>query len=335
MRATFHFLTRRTGIPLQIALAVLLALVLPVLTVGQEKKDEDEKPKLPDPKDVSFETRDRVVIKGTYFEPLEPSKSTVPIILLHGWEGNRRDYDALGRYLQERLHHAVLSIDLRGHGGSTRQRVPAAAQDMVIDRKRMNANDFRAMGLDVLAAKKFLVGKHKEGKLNIEMLALVGADMGAIVALNYAAYDWSRPRVAARIFKSGQDVKALVLLSPPRSFKGMTYDAALAQPIVRGRLSTMIIVGENDRDASNDAKRLYKSLENNHVRMPRDITDDAAKTAWKEENKDLFLMPLDTALQGTDLFKGQSKAQQMIAKFIELRLTNKADDIPWFERKSR
>jgi len=320
-------LASQSGFPRAKPLLALLAAAL--LASTARAQDEEEEPKLPDPEDISFETRDNVVIKATYWEPKEPGKSTVPVILLHGWEGKRQEYDILGRTLQERYHHAVIAIDLRGHGGSTTVRMPNAAEDAEIDPERMARNDFLAMVYDVQAAKSFLLKKHKEGKLNIEMLTVVGADMGAIVALNFAVYDWNRPRVAARVYKRGQDVRAVVLLSPPRSFKGMTNDLALKHPAVRGSaVSKMIIVGAKEREALSDAKRLHRAFERHHHKLPQD-----ASKAEREEKLDLFLMELPTTLQGTKLLAGALKTDLMIAKFIDLRLVKKSDEFEWAPRE--
>ena len=290
-------------------------------------QDEEEERKLPDPQDVSFETADNVTIKATYWEPLKPGKSTVPIILLHGWEGKRTDYDVLGRTLQEQFGHAVLSIDLRGHGGSTTQKIPNADRDRKIELDKMRKTDFQAMVADVHAAKKFLVGKHKREELNIELLTIVGADMGAIVALQYAAYDWRPQRPVHPLYKTSQDVRGLVLLSPPKSFKGLTASVALQNPVVRGQVGTMIIVGADDRDAYGDARSLYKSLENYHVRIPEN-----AKQEEKEEKQDLFFIEPQTTLQGTKLLARALKTDLIIAKFVDLRLVKKASDVPWRER---
>lgn len=305
--------------------AVVLAVCCANFALAQDEEDE---PKLPDPEDITLESRDNVVLKATYWEPLEPDKETVPVILLHGWEGRRQEYDALGRILQQQYNHAVISVDLRGHGGSTVVRRPNANEDLEIDPERMSRDDFLAMVYDVQAAKNHLVKKHKEGKLNIELLTVVGADMGATVALNFAVYDWNKRRVAARIFKTGQDVRGLVLLSPPRSFKGLTSELALKQPVVRSAVSTMIIVGANDDRAYRDAKNLHKSLERFHVKVDRDAT-----AAEKEEKMDLFLMEPKTTLQGTKLLADALKTDQMIAKFIDLRLVKKSDEVPWMERE--
>ena len=61
------------------------------------------------------------------------------------------------------LGHAVLSVDLRGHGGSTSIKRANSINGDPIDRQRFNRDDILAMLLDVQAAKEFLITKNNEG----------------------------------------------------------------------------------------------------------------------------------------------------------------------------
>jgi len=65
------------------------------IALGQDKakeepKKEEEKDKFPEPENVSLETKDGVSIKATYYAS-KLKKKAVPIIMLHGWGGNRGD----------------------------------------------------------------------------------------------------------------------------------------------------------------------------------------------------------------------------------------------------
>jgi hypothetical protein len=120
----------------------------------------------------------------------------------------------------------------------------------------------------------------------------------------------------------------MVLLSPPRSFKGMTSQLALNNAVVRGSVSTMIIVGAKDKDAARDATALNKSLDRYHVNIPANATPKEL-----EDKKDLFLMEPQTTLQGTKLLAAALKTDLMIAKFIDLRLVKKDDEIEWNDRE--
>jgi pimeloyl-ACP methyl ester carboxylesterase len=255
---------------------------------------------------------------------LQVGKKVVPIILLHGWDGRRQEYDRLGARLQD-LGHAVLSIDLRGHGGSTSIKRANSINGDPIDRQRFNRDDILAMLLDVQAAKDFLITKNNEEKLNIEQLCIVGADLGALVALNYAVADWNRPAING--VKTGQDVKAVVLLSPPQSLKGLSFAPVLEQPVVRSEMSTMILVGTGNAGRLSDAKKLRDTLTRFHAKLP-----EGASVEDKADRLDLFYQEIDGDLEGTQLFSAGSKVANAIVQFVDLRLVQKGDNFLWAYR---
>ena len=142
-------------------------------------------------------------------------KDAVPVLLLHPFKGSRADFNDLALALQE-AGCAVLVPDLRGHGQSTR-RINADGKEVEIEQALMNHQDFEAMGYadtktsgDVEACNKFLRAKNNLKELNIDKLVIIGAEMGAAVAIDWAQSDWSWP-VLPGAPKQGQDVKALDL----------------------------------------------------------------------------------------------------------------------------
>jgi len=181
------------------------------------------------------------------------------------------------------------------------------------------------MVLDVEAAKTFLLEKNNAGEVNIEMLCVVGAEMGSIVALNWAAMDWSAPRTP--YLKQGQYVKALALLSPRQSLERLNATQALSHPAIAQQVSIMIAVGEDGRKEYSDAKRIHSRLERIRPAPPKDRMERLRK-------QDLFLITAPTNLQGTDLLNRRLQVNVKIAKFIELRLLFKREEYPWSERKS-
>ena len=94
-----------------ILLSLTLSVQFPHLATGQA---EEEKPKGP-PDEVVFarETKDGVSLGCTYWGPEEPGKSVIPILLLHGFEENRRN-PALVRFAGalQKEGHAVMTVDL-------------------------------------------------------------------------------------------------------------------------------------------------------------------------------------------------------------------------------
>jgi alpha-beta hydrolase superfamily lysophospholipase len=217
-----------------------------------------------------------------------------------------------------RAGHAVIVPDLRGHGQSTQ--VKRGTQSGTIDQATMRKADFDAMVLiDMERIKKFLIAENNAGKLNIRKLCVVGAELGAAVAVNWAALDWSWPPLATG--PQGQDVNGLVLITPIWSHKGMTIVPATKQPSVQGSISTMIIVGDKDSANMNDARRLHQILQKFHDEPP---PNQAA------EKKDLFFVMPKTSLQGTKMLSekslgltGSDRSPGPILEFIQLRLVNR------------
>jgi pimeloyl-ACP methyl ester carboxylesterase len=255
----------------------------------------------------------------------KPGKEVIPVILLHGFEGNRKEFEPLALSLQS-AGHAVMTIDLRGHGDSSRIELPNGTEKM-IEASRLRPADFRAMEMDVEAAKRFLLEKNNSGTVNLELLCLVGADLGGIVATNWIAADWSRKDLPA--FKQGKYAKALVLLSPTNSVKGYSSTAAWKHPIYQLPIfSLMLIAGKRDSKSTSEAKQIHNRLEKAHP-LPTDEKERVAKQS-------LFLIEPDTELVGAKMVDPRARlpVSSVIHQFITLRLVNKQSDFPWAERKN-
>ncbi|MBX7168411.1 MAG: alpha/beta hydrolase [Pirellulales bacterium] len=270
----------------------------------------------PPPKDLQLTTADKVELKATYFAGTA-GRDTVPIIILHAYKGRRHDVEPLALLLQQ-AGHAVLAPDLRGHGESVN--VVGASRKLEAD--TLPAAQFPQMVReDLEACKKYLMEQHNAGALNIEKLCVIGSEMGATVALLWARLDWSWPPLATG--KQGQDVRALVLISPIWAFKSLKAQEALADPRVRKELSVFILVGKEKRESARDAQRLNDLFSTHHPEPPQDK---------RAQLKDLFFQGFDTSLQGTQLLDEMPKAGEQIVKFIELRLVKQ--EIPWKARKT-
>jgi pimeloyl-ACP methyl ester carboxylesterase len=303
-----------------LACVLTLALFAPLVARAQANKEE----KIPEPEDISLETKDGVQLRCTWY-PGTLKKQAIPFIMLHGWEGQRGEFEPMALGLQK-MGHAVLCPDLRGHGQSMTRKIGATETeelDGIV--KQPKKLDLESMVLDVEACKKFLREKNNQGELNIEQLCLVASDFSCIVALRWAAIDWSARQIAS--YKQGQDVKAVVLLSPVRTFKGLTVQEALAHPDVRSKLSIMIVAGKQDNKSYSEAKRLHTSFENFH---PKKFVDDEDRRT----KMDLFLVEPDTSLAGTKLLQAATKVPNNVANFVNLRLVAKEGEYSWSERKN-
>jgi len=318
-------------IPVALALAAIAAVLAIALSAPRVHAAEGEEPEVAEPVNDSTRTKDGLVLRYTYY-PGKGDNKTVPIILLHGFKGQRGVYDAFASYLQ-RQGHAVIVPDLRGHGDSTRY--ADTEKPALDDPERLKSIDFQSMQLDVEAVKNVLLKKHNEGELNIELLCVVAADVSAIVGINWAVVDWSWPQLPS--IKQGQDVKALVLLSPERSFKGYSYTSSLGHPLMRAKypikLSILIAVGQKDAAERREARNLFNQLERAYPK-PELPAEPTPEDRFKEQF--LYWAPADTELQGTELLDPRLDlgVAEFISDFIKYRLADTVDEYPWRERRS-
>lgn len=303
MRVSCMFAPRKTlrrsnGPP--VAIVCLAALVALAAVLPGRAAAVDDKYEPPEPQEIRLPTSDGLTLTAMYY-PSKLGKDAVPLILLHAYKGSRTDLQDLALKLQ-RDGHAVVAPDLRGHG----------ATDGV--NGALGVDDFAAMvRQDLEAVKRFLIDENNAGRLNIERLGVVGVEMGAEIAVDWAALDWSWPMLATG--KQGQDVKALVLISPQWSFQGLKISDAVAQPSVRSKLSVLIVAGRRDSRLLREAKRLHNALARFHPAPP---------SGEANEKQTLWLKTPATSLQGTQLLNEKSmQVEDMIRAFVELRLVNK------------
>ena len=327
MSSTFHsggslFTIRPASrFPAYLLLAALLLVNIPGSIGAQDaKKEDEEKPKSPAPQKHVLTTKDGVSLH-CYFYPGTRKKESIPIMVIHGWEERGSQYAKLALSLQQK-GHAVIVPDMRGHGFSTKRKTPQGSK--TIRRDRMTKLDMLAMVLDLEACKSFLKKQNNAGLLNLEQLCLVGADLGALVALEWSVRDWNAPRLPS--LKQGQDVKGLVLISPSQSFKGLSTQAALAHPVVR-QLSMMIISGKEDTKVYSDTRRIYNRLEKFHPKPPRDQKERLVK-------QDLFLIGIESTKQSADLLANSVKPNisNLIGNFVLYRLDKRRSEYPWTDR---
>src|SRR6476620_10093331 len=267
---------------------------------------------------VVLTTRDGVQLKISYFpgtarKGSPQAKQTTPVVFLHDYKGSRAVFASLVQKLQAsgkgegvRPSFAVVTVDLRGHGESTKV---ANNPQVELNSAKLNKEDLIAMAsYDLDAVRSFLVAKNDEGELNLNKLCLVGSGMGASVAANWALTDWSYPPLA--VGKQGQDVKAIVMISPRWTYNGLLMQGPMQFRALKERVAWMIVYGDKDPKLQADAVRLKSQLERFHP-----ATDDTGA----KRTSGLTMLKLNTRLQGDSLLTqvGVSADDQIVKFLIE------------------
>jgi pimeloyl-ACP methyl ester carboxylesterase len=294
------------------------------------------------PQALKLQTKDGVDLSITYYQS-SLGKDATPVVLLHDWKDTQGIFSSLAQRLRspgeddKYPSFAVVTVDLRGHGASTKQTLQDGSM-REIDAAKLGKDDVIEMsgiGGDMEAVRTFLVGKNDKEELNLNRLCLVGAGMGATVAVNWAAQDWMAPPLT--VGKQGQDVKALVLISPRWKDHGVTIQDALKLGPFKQAIAWMIVCGDTDsttKGAANasasrqdagavaDAQRIFKQLEKFHP-----------QPANAKEPSDLLTIPEPSALQGSKLLSQMGpKLEDQIIAFLNAHVAQK--DWQWIKRRN-
>jgi hypothetical protein len=85
-----------------------------------------------------------------------------------------------------------------------------------------------------------------------------------------------------------------------------------------------MIISGREAGTYRDAERLHKSFKRHHGAQPK---------ASKDRN--LFFLTADTSLEGTQLLTARGlNVAQYIEKFVQWRLVDKAESVPWTNRQN-
>lgn len=177
---------------------------------------------------VEYTTADGVVIVGDYWTPIDMSKKAPAVILLHMYRSDRSAWLPLVPEL-EKAGFAVLTIDLRGHGQSTKP------EDREL-KKRVGARDpevFQSMHGDVTGAYHWL---QQRPEVDLSRLAIVGASVGCSVAIDYAGRDKS--------------VDVTVLMTPGKNYLGLDSMTHIQK---YGKRPVLMLASEEERSGGTDA----------------------------------------------------------------------------------
>jgi len=258
-------------------------------------------------------------IHYTYWE--SPMGKEAPVvILLHGKGQARLIWKVLPLAKElAKKQFAVIAVDLRKHGESK------APENASVQAKsdKLSKFDYERMVLgDLEAIKKFLYAEHQAQRLNMRKLGVVAVDMSAAIALNWAQYDWSKkpvddaPTLAASTPR-GQDVQALVLVSPVDSLSGVGTIKATRFLRATG-ISVLLMSSKKVPSDTRTATKMYSQL---------------GGSQQDQKNKRIYNIGSDIKLTGSNLLARQPQLQAGIQKFLEDHvMKHKA---PWRTRKPR
>lgn len=299
-------------------LAFVCVLSLPVAVFAQGAAATAKKPATS--QNMTVQTRDGQTLHCTYF-PSTAGKAAPVAILLHGKGGNRLSWQTgtgsipgFAQALQTN-DFAVICVDLRQHGeniagGATGKSAPT----------QLVPRDYQAMvSLDLEAVKKFIYEEHQKEALNMNKLGIVATDFSTSVALMYAELDWSKEPfddapVLAQRTPRGQDVKALILISPDTRVPGLNVNTASTR-LRTLQMPVMIAVGKRDNQDKGSAKRLADQL------MPR-----------ADEKPYVQYVTYDSNLRGTDMLNKGLGLEPQMYKFFDENVKKAPGE--WRNRKS-
>ena len=293
------------------------------------RPQQDERP-LPPPANISLETKDKVLLKCTYYAAPSDSqtgsgKSVMPFLLVHDWEGSRKDLLPFAEFLQS-SGYAVIVPDLRGHGEST-GRVGTAGS---LNYKKFRRSDLTSVVMDLERCKKYLVKRNNDGELNVDLLNVVAVGKSAVFAMDWTIADWSWENRGP--IKQGKDVKSLTLVSPEKKVKNIGLSQSLRHQLFSGRtgnkLPTYVLWSANDDVAAEESDSIYRAMEKGRpdlekIEDPEERQEEATLFMWKFNSRD----------SGTQLIRNNEEVWQYIVKFVELKVGSKRDDHRWQSRE--
>lgn len=270
-------------------------------------------------------TKDGWALEISYFDsPLE--KDAPVVVLLHGKDENRVVWDPLATELKK-LGFAAISVDLRkAKNGKSKPPVkgnPQSKSDTV------TKSDYEAMiGLDLEAVKKFIYEEHQAKKLNMRRMAIVGADVSTVIALNYAALDWAKlPHddnpVLANKTPKGQDVRAVVLLSPAEAVIGVSVNQQL--PFLRATDVSVLMLHPNSGAEKAGAEKIFQQL-GGEKQQKEDPRFERFGFETKQKGTQLLQQPVQIG-------NVTGRGYQLVIGFLDKRV--KKPDIEWHDRKSK
>lgn len=275
--------------------------------------------------------RDGFPIHITYYpskdEFCPDGRQNAPVVvMLHGKNSSRIAFDKGSAPRQgdpfpvalQKLGFAAITVDLRKHGEST---LAGGAST-----ERILPNDYQAMVVgDLVGVKKFIFDEHQAQNLNMNKTGIIACDDSVPIAVAFTELDWKqRPYddspVRSMRTPRGQDVRALVLVSPVKS-SGRVHASRSLQFLKdpRYEIAFQILVGESDPDDKGDAADMHKILGSG----PR-----------QEEEGLVQFVKVPLRDRGVSLFgRAPQLVEVPVLRFLDTHL--KKLDSTWQDRRSR
>ncbi len=318
-------------------LAATITILLPSIGRAQQKKV--------DPEGLSAEphtlqTEDGVNLRIKYYRSTLEKDAAV-VVLLHMKDKNRFVWEpdnGFAKALQAK-GFAVITVDLRYHGESkVGGAAPAGTANQGKSKGKKDSGlplkigDYQAMWeFDMEAVKKFIFDEHQAGRLNMNKMGIVGPEMGASIAVAFTVFDWSKEPFddGQPGFQTprGQDVRALVLISPEETYHGSGIKLPQLMPAIKDpdKQIAVLICSGNDPKEANEAQKIF-----NMVNPP--IVGNKEKDRLNADRMYLS-KPFPAKLTGTDLLDKQLGVEKLMLNFFEKHL--KSANSIWRDRESK
>ncbi|TWT73895.1 alpha/beta hydrolase [Allorhodopirellula solitaria] len=281
---------------------------------AKPKESKQEKDPALQPRPELLTTKDGLKITAYYF-PSAEGKEGIPVMIVHEWKGQAAPYLKLCTALRD-AGFAAIVVEYRGHGNSKTYR-DRTGTERDFNISTMGKRDTDAIvRYDLEVAKQFLKEENNAGRLNLNALCMLGVEEGAILAGYWSIRDWEIPSVGR--MKQGQDVKALVYVSPEKNLHGLAMSAPATDPILM-RLPTMIVAGKSSSQGS-ESERMGSRLETMKKRFNRGTASGFEMVLPK------------TNLSGPALINDDATVIPKIVKFLQENVQVSKTQNPWIER---
>ena len=273
-------------------------------------------------------TEDGWKLAATYYnirstEPEAGAQRSV-VLLLPNDRGNRLNWEGqTGAAVKLRDNgYAVITLDPRKYGES---QPPPNLRDPVKELRPLDyANILR---YDLEAVKQFLFEEHQQKNLNMAKFAIVAPESLAPVAMGFTVRDWKKvPYQDAATLSTrtprGQDVKALVLISPEVNLPQISGKSALLQlrqPAFDVAICTM--TGAEDEAGMEASDLIHTYLTGN-----KEPASEDARMFYKQVYPKF-------GDRGTALIGRNDQLSADMLKFLNRHVMSKT--IPWQDRRSR